>query len=131
MKPKFEWNDKYDNKFKSLAAQGFEVYEIANKIGYGCTSRHVWDRAIKLDVKLRNTRTHKNRRTSSLLDDYDKKVVAAVQAGCKDISSVRSATGFNSYRIIEINKRLKLKIKTDKFKNQCANMLATSFGRGY
>lgn len=66
-----------------------------------------------------------------VIDEYDKKVMQAVKAGCKDIYEVVKYTTFRASRIKEINTRLKLKINTDKFDNQCTNMLATSFSRTY
>lgn len=131
MKPKFEWNASRERALRNLAERFHHAYEIASHIGYGCTTRHVLDMATKLGITLQKSTRQRNKKHSEPIDKYDEAVMNVVKAGCTDIASVRSATGFNSYRIIEINKRLKLGIKTDKFDNQCANMLDTSFSRSY
>ena len=125
------WTEQKKAEMRKLAAKGKNIAEIADILE--TTTGSVRNASRKFGTKLPRMKEAGRQKMPSRyeLDKYEEKVLRAVEAGCTCISSVRSATGFNSYRIIEINKRLKLKIKTDKFKNQCANMLATSFGRGY
>jgi len=125
------WTEQKKAEMRKLAAEGKNIAEIADILE--TTTSSVRNASRKFGIKLPRMKEAGRQKMPSRyeLDKYEEKVLLAVQAGCTCISSVRSATGFNSYRIIEINKRLKLKIKTDKFKNQCANMLATSIGRGY
>lgn len=122
-----KWKPTHITKLRNMAELRYEAYDISQALGKGYTTAMVKEKAQELGIKL-VTSKRKSYMKSEPMDDYDLRVVEAYNSGCRTSGEVVKYTRYNTARIKEIAKRLRLKISFEAFDNQSGQIVHYGIG---